>query len=89
MTLAKAEGSAKGFGVTVAQQSPKLFVEVQIFQSLPAERRNKSKGGNMTQNELNFLQEALYIKCDTLLKTIADNNNSQVKKEKKEKTNNG
>ena len=37
----------------------------------------------MTQNEMNFLQEALYAKCDTLLKTIADNNNAQLKKETK------
>lgn len=37
----------------------------------------------MTQTELNFLQEALYLKCDNLLKSIADNNNAQVKKETK------
>lgn len=89
MTLAKAEGSAEGIGVTVALCAPNASVRVRVFNPLPAERRNKSKGGNMTQNELNFLQEALYSKCDTLLKTIADNNNAQVKKEKKEKTNNG
>lgn len=38
----------------------------------------------MTQNELNFIQEAMYTKCDTLLQTIADNNNALVKKEKTE-----
>lgn len=41
----------------------------------------------MNQTELNFLQEALYAKCDTVLQTIVDNANAQTKKEEKsEKT---
>lgn len=36
----------------------------------------------MNQTELNFLQEALYSKCDMLLQTIANNANAAVKKEK-------
>ena len=35
----------------------------------------------MNQTELNFLQEALYAKCDNLLQTIVNNANVQVKKE--------
>lgn len=35
----------------------------------------------MNQTELNFLQEALYAKCDTLLQTIVNNANAQKKKE--------
>lgn len=40
----------------------------------------------MNQNELNFLQEALYAKCDNLLQTIVSNANAQVKKQTTEKT---
>lgn len=35
----------------------------------------------MNQTELNFLQEALYAKCDNLLQTIVSNANAQVKKQ--------
>lgn len=37
----------------------------------------------MTQNELNFIQEALYAKCDTLLDNIVKNANAAMKKETK------
>ena len=40
----------------------------------------------MNQTELNFLQEALYAKCDTVLQTIADNANAQAKKLEKTTT---
>ena len=39
----------------------------------------------MNQTELNFLQEALYAKCDTVLQTIVNNANAQVKKVEKPK----
>lgn len=37
----------------------------------------------MNQTELNFLQEAMYAKCDSVLQSIVNNNNAQVKKEDK------
>lgn len=40
----------------------------------------------MNQTELNFLQEALYAKCDNLLQTIVSNANAQAKKQTSEKT---
>ena len=43
----------------------------------------------MNQTELNFLQEALYAKCDTVLRTIVDNANAQVKKVEKTTTKKG
>lgn len=38
----------------------------------------------MTQKELDFLQEAMYDKCDNVLNEIVDNANAKVKKEKKQ-----
>lgn len=70
----------------VAQRSPKAFVRVQIFYPLPAERHKISKGGNMNQTELNFLQEALYSKCDKLLTSIVEAANAQVKAKEQPKT---
>lgn len=32
----------------------------------------------MTQNDMNFVQEALTLKCSVLLREIADNNNKLV-----------
>ena len=32
----------------------------------------------MTQNDMNFIQEALTLKCGVLLREIADNNNKLV-----------
>lgn len=43
----------------------------------------------MNQTELNFLQEALYAKCDTVLQTIVNNANAQVKKVEKTTTKKG
>lgn len=73
----------------VERRSPKAYMGVRFTQLLPAERRLKSKGGTMTQTEMNFLQEAMYFKCDALLKTIADNANASMKKEKQTATKKG
>ena len=32
----------------------------------------------MTQNDMNFVQEALSMKCSVLLREIADNNNNKL-----------
>ena len=40
----------------------------------------------MTQNEMNFIQEAVYSKCDALLETIVNNANAQLKKEQTKQT---
>jgi hypothetical protein len=40
----------------------------------------------MTQNELNFLQDALMEKCDKMLISIVNNANAQVKKDTKKQT---
>lgn len=40
----------------------------------------------MKQNELEFIQDALRVKCDNLLLEIVKNNNAQVKKETKKQT---
>lgn len=40
----------------------------------------------MTQNELEFIQDALMVKCDNLLSDIVKNNNAQLKKETKKQT---
>ena len=37
----------------------------------------------LTQNELNFIQEALSLKCDSVLKTIVDNHNYVMEASKK------
>jgi hypothetical protein len=39
----------------------------------------------MNQIELNFLQEALFAKCDNVLQSIVDNANAQAKKATEEK----
>lgn len=43
----------------------------------------------MNQTELNFLQDALYSKCDNILQTIVNNANAQAKKEEKQTTKKG
>lgn len=40
----------------------------------------------MNQTELNFLQEALYSKCDKLLTSIVEAANAQVKAKEQPKT---
>ena len=47
---------------------------VRILLTPPAVRR-KLKGGKMTQNDLEFLQEALGVKCNSLLTEIVNNAN--------------
>jgi hypothetical protein len=39
----------------------------------------------MNQTELNFLQDALYAKCDKVLQTIVNNANAQAKTPTEEK----
>lgn len=37
----------------------------------------------MNQTEMNFIQEAIYTKCNNVLKYIADSVNAQMKSEQK------